>query len=561
MLKPEELLLQRAYANEERKPDATYMVQPTGNGNVETYTWARTLDEARRVANYLKSLDLEPGSKIAMISKNCASFIITDLAIWMAGHVSVAIFPTLDADTVAYILDHSDSELVFVGKLDVYDEMEPGIPEDMPRIVMPLAPEKAYSAPNTTTWKSILADNDPIEGSPVRDPEDLAIIVYTSGSTGKPKGVMHNFFAMAVAARGIGPVVDLTENERMLSYLPLAHVLERWLVETTSIFYGFQVYFAESIETFVADLQRAEPTIFVSVPRLWLKFQMGVQQKMPQKRLNLLLKIPILNNIIRKKILTGLGLQHVRYAASGSAPIPADVIQWYRDLGLELLEGYGMSENFAYSHATQPGRTRVGYVGEAYPEVEAKISEEGEILVKSPGNMMGYYKMEEATKECFTEDGFLKTGDRGEVDEQGRFRITGRVKELFKTSKGKYVAPAPIENIINNHSAIGSSCVFGVGRPKACAVVNLSEDVQERIDQPGVREEVQAQLEELLSEVNRKVVGYEQLQFLAVAREPWTIENKHLTPTMKIKRSTIEESYEGYLEDWYAAGEKVQWER
>ncbi len=560
MASPDELLLQRAYHHAKTKPDTTYMVQPLSGGKVETYSWARTIDEAKRVAAYLNSLDLEPGSNIAMVSKNCASFIITELAIWMAGHVSVAIFPTLDADTVGYILEHCEAKLIFVGKLDVYDEMAPGIPDDMPRVIMPQAPDTAKDASDTTDWSTILKEHEPVEGEPVRDGDDLAIIVYTSGSTGKPKGVMHNFKAMSIASKGLGPVVGLSENDRMLSYLPLAHVLERWLVLSNSLYYGFKVFFAESLDTFVQDLQRAEPTIFVSVPRLWIKFQLGVQQKMPQKKLNRLLKIPILNNIVRKKILTGLGLQHVRYAASGSAPIPADLIQWYNDLGLELLEGYGMSENFAYSHASQPGRARVGYVGEAYPDVEAKISEEGEILVKSPSNMLGYYKMEEETKASFTEDGFLKTGDRGEVDEAGRFKITGRVKELFKTSKGKYVAPAPIENIINNHSAVELSCVFGIGRPTACAVVNLSEDVRAKIDQPGVREEIDAQLQELLKEVNAKVLGYEKLKFLAVAREPWTIENKLLTPTMKIKRSGIEETYEGYLDDWYESGKAVHWE-
>lgn len=560
MTEPRNLLLERAHAHAAAKPDTTYMVQPVGGGRVETYSWARTMDEAKRLATYLQSLDLEPGSQIAMVSKNCASFIIADLAIWMAGHVSVAIYPTLDADSVSYILDHSEAKLLFVGKLDVYDEMLPGIPADLPKVAMPLAPDEASDAPNTTGWATLIADHQPIEGSPVRDADDLAIIVYTSGSTGKPKGVMHNFEGMSVAARNIGQTVDISENERMLSYLPLAHVMERCLVETASLLAGFQLFFAESIDTFVQDLQRAEPTIFISVPRLWLKFQLGVQKKMPQKKLDLFLKIPIFNNIVRKKILTGLGLQHVRYAASGSAPIPADVIQWYLDLGLELLEGYGMSENFALSHASRPGRARVGYVGEPFPEVEARISDEGEILVKSPANMIGYYKMEEATKETFTEDGFLKTGDRGEVDEAGRYRITGRVKELFKTSKGKYVAPAPIENIINNHPAVELSCVFGVGRPKACAVVNLAEDVRATIDRPGVRDRVDAQLAELLAEVNQKVLGYEKLEFLAVAKEPWTIESKHLTPTMKIKRSGIEATYEAYLDEWYESSGAVQWE-
>jgi len=216
--------------------------------------------------------------------------------------------------------------------------------------------------------------------------------------------------------------------------------------------------------------------------------------------------------------------------------------------------------NFGSSDASRPGHARVGYVGQSYPEVESKLSEEGEILVKSPGNMMGYYKQPDLTAEAFTADGFLRTGDRGEIDEQGRFKITGRVKELFKTSKGKYIAPAPIENLINNDASIELSCVFGIGRPKACAVVNLAEDVRGRIDQPGVKDEITAQLKALLESVNNKVVGFERLQFIAVAKEPWTIENKHLTPTMKIKRSRIEESFEPYLDGWYGSSDKVHWE-
>ena len=196
------------------------------------------------------------------------------------------------------------------------------------------------------------------------------------------------------------------------------------------------------------DLRRARPTLFVSVPRLWLKFQLGVLSKLPQERLARLLKIPLVNLFVRKKVLKGLGLERVRFAGSGSAPIPAELIQWYRNLGLELLEGYGMTENFSYSHCNRPGMVRAGYVGPPYDNVDCRLSEEGEVLVKSPGTMLGYYKAPELTEEVLTEDGFLRTGDRGEVDEKGRLRITGRVKELFKTSKGKYVAPAPIENLL-----------------------------------------------------------------------------------------------------------------
>ncbi len=346
----------------------------------------------------------------------------------------------------------------------------------------------------------------------------------------------------------------------MLSYLPLAHVFERFCVETQGLRAGMQIFFAESLDTFVADLNRAQPTIFVSVPRLWLKFQLGVFRKMPPEKLARLIRIPLLNRVIKKKILTGLGLQHVRLAASGSAPIPPDLIQWYRDLGLELLEGYGMSEDFAYSHATIPGKGRVGYVGSPMPGVEVKISDEGEILIKSPGNMMGYYKEPEMTAECYTEDGFFKTGDRGERDEEGRLKITGRVKELFKTSKGKYVAPAPIENLLNNHSEVEACCVTGSGNPQPYALILPAEELRPKLRDPAERERFEGELTTLLHSVNKEVEAFERLQFLVVVKDPWVIENGFLTPTMKIKRSKIEDTYGPMSEAWYAAGKRIVWE-
>lgn len=531
------------------------MTQPVGGGEVVTYTWAQAMDQARRMAAHLKSLGLEPGSRIGMISKNCAHFMIADIAIWMAGHVSVALYPTLNAETISYILDHSESKLLFVGKLDGWEEIQKGIPANMPCIAFPLAPPTNYDK-----WDEITARTQPLQGNPSRKPEEPAIIVYTSGSTGRPKGVMHSFGAIADAIDGGQQVFDSTADDRMLSYLPLAHVFERAIVEMGGFRSGMQIFFAESLDTFVADLNRARPTLFVSVPRLWLKFQHGVYQKLPPEKLKRLLRIPLLNRIVKKKVLSQLGLDKVRLAASGSAPIPPDLIQWYRDLGLELLEGYGMSEDFAYSHATFPGQGRAGYVGSPMPGVEVKISDEGEILIKSPGNMVCYYKQPELTAECYTEDGFFKTGDRGERDEQGRLKITGRVKELFKTSKGKYVAPAPIENLLNNHARIELCCVSGSGHPQPYALVLPAEDLRPKLSESAVREAFEAELSSLLDEVNKEVEAFERLQFLAVVKDPWLIENGFLTPTMKIKRTTIEDTYSPKTEVWYAAGQRVVWE-
>ncbi len=348
----------------------------------------------------------------------------------------------------------------------------------------PAAPSPIADA---KTMGALIAGQLPTFETVQTSSEDTAVILYTSGSTGKPKGAMMSFSAMHKSARGICEYLKTRADDRMLSYLPLAHAFERFIVESTSLYAGFPLYFAESLDTFLQDLQRARPTLFISVPRLWLKFQLGVFQKVPPKKLNRLLKIPILRGIVKKKILTQLGLNHVRFAGSASAPIPKEIIEWYRNLGLELLEGYGMTENMAYSHCTKPGEVRPGYVGPPYPDVQQRISEDGEILVKSPGNMTGYYKMPEKTAEEFTEDGFFKTGDMGEIDEKGRLKITGRLKELFKTSKGKYVAPVPIENLLANHPRVEACCVTGVGYPQPYGVVMLSEDARGAIEQAGRR--------------------------------------------------------------------------
>ena len=549
------LTLDDAYHWESTAPDRIWLTQPIGDGKVETYTWAQAMDQVRRMAAHLQSLGLEPGSHIGLISKNCAHFILADLAIWMAGHVSVALYPTLNADTIQYILDHSESKLLLVGKLDGWAEIEKGIPKEMPCISLPLAPPNDYE-----TWDAITARTEPLHGNPRVKAEDPAIIVYTSGSTGRPKGVMHSFGAIAASVDGAETIFQATEADRMLSYLPLAHVFERFCVETQALRSGMQLFFAESLNTFVADLNRAQPTIFVSVPRLWLKFQLGVFQKMPPEKLARLIRIPLLNRVVKKKILTGLGLQNVRLAASGSAPIPPDLIQWYRDLGLELLEGYGMSEDFAYSHATIPGKGRVGYVGSPMPGVDVKISDEGEILIKSPGNMMGYYKQPEMTAECYTEDGYFRTGDRGERDEEGRLKITGRVKELFKTSKGKYVAPAPIENLLNNHSEVELCCVTGSGNPQPYALILPAEELRPKLKDPAERARFEGELSALLDSVNKEVEAFERLQFLVVVKDPWIIENGFLTPTMKIKRSKIEDTYSPMSEGWYDAGKRIVWE-
>jgi long-subunit acyl-CoA synthetase (AMP-forming) len=527
-----------------------------GDSNIKTWTWAEAVDEARRVASYLKFLDLPERSSIALCSKNCAHWILADLAIWMAGHVSVPLFHVLTADIVAYILKHSEARLLFVGKLDdpVWDQMKPGVPADLPTVALPLATDSGY-----LKWDDIVADNAPLRECAACPADETATIVYTSGSMGRPKGVMMSFDAMYHGGRNFCEIVDVRASDRELSYLPLAHVFERLVVEAGALCGGFQIFFAETLNTFLHDLRRARPTLFASVPRLWMKFQLGVFEKLPPQKLDRLFKIPVLSSLVKKKILKELGLDQVRMAVTGASPIPKEVFEWYRKLGLELQEGYGMTENFSYSHMSATSEIRPGYVGQPCPGVAHRISNSGEILVKSPCNMKGYFKMPELSDTVFTTDGFLRTGDLGELDEKGRLKITGRVKELFKTSKGKYVAPTPIENRLSNEPLVEACYVAGAGYHQPHGVVVLSEGAQE-MAAAGERQVVSESLAKLLQDVNHTLPRFEQLAFLVVTEDVWSAENGFLTPTQKIKRSVLDAAYGPLADEWYALQKPIIWQ-
>lgn len=540
-------------------PDKVYMTQPS-NGQVEEFTWAQCADQVRRVATYLDSLGLPKGSSIGLLGRNSAHWILADLAIWLSGHVTVPLYPTLNGETAEYILEHSECRLLIIGKMDGkadgWRDIAPVIPADMPLIGLPMCPRK-----DIMQWDDIVARVEPRNDLPLPNPDSLATIVYTSGSTGQPKGVMHSFGTMVSVAGSLRDTYHVTNEERMLSYLPLAHVAERAVLETSSLYFGFSVFFSEGLETFQKDLQRAQPTIFFSVPRLWTKFYLGVNEKLPLEKQKKLFRIPILSGIIKRKIVKQLGLDKCRLAITASAPLPPNIIQWYRDLGLDLLDVYGMTENFGYSHGSRPGEVRVGYVGHCNPGVICRIAANGEVEVKSPGQMMGYYKNPEKTAEDMTEDGYLKTGDRGEVDEQGRLKITGRVKELFKTSKGKYVAPVPIEQKLNRHPKVEVICVTGPSQPQPFALLMLSLDAMAELEDARLdREQLTRDFNDLLKEVNASLEDHERLDYVVVVKDQWTMENGFLTPTMKIKRNIIEDRYLPNADHWVTQRQTVIWE-
>ena len=556
---PDYLALQRLYHWEKTAPTRVALTQPVGGDRVQDFTWAQVADHSRRMAAHLQSQGWAPGSKVAILSKNCAWWMMSDLAIWMAGYVSVPLYPTLAPETINQILTHSEARACFVGKLDGWEQMKPGVPTDLPCMSYPLSPDDARAAYDG--WDAIIARTQPMRESPTRGEDELATLIYTSGTTGMPKGVMHSFgnFAWALD-RGLQRI-PLSQEDRMLSYLPLAHVVERMLVEHGWLRTAMHVYFAESLDTFAADLQRARPTVFFSVPRLWVKFQQGVHHKMPPAKLQRLLGIPLIGSLVRKKVKKALGLDQCSFAAGGAAPMPMALLQWYGKLGLPINEGYGMTENLALSHITVNGQNQQGTVGPTYPGVEQRIDPvTGEIQMRSQALMSGYYKEPEKSAEVFTADGWLKTGDKGTIDAQGLLRITGRVKDLFKTGKGKYVSPAPIEDKLVMHEAVEACVVTGANLGQPLGIVMLNAEFAAKATDPAARQALEASLGEHLERINATLDPHERLQTIVVTTTAWTVDNDVITPTFKVKRNRIEDLYAKHYEAWEASGRRVIWQ-
>jgi len=540
--------LEMLYKWEKETPDKLYMRQPIKEFWHE-WTWKETSEQVRKMAGYLKSLNLQHGSRIGILSKNCAHWMFSDLAIMMSGHVSVPLYPNLNAETLKQILEHSETKVLFVGKLDDFESMRPGVPANVQCISYPFYSEEGYPI-----WDDLVQDVFPITEDVVRDPEELATIIYTSGTTGIPKGVMHKFFNFGFAAKNAVNTIDLDNTEKFFSYLPLCHIAERLLVEMGSLYTGGQVSFAESLDTFAQNLSETQPTVFLGVPRIWTKFQQGVLAKLPQKKLNVLLSIPIISLLIKKKIRTGLGLNGATNVFTGAAPTPSSTIKWFERLGVKIQEAYAMTENCCYSHVTLNDHIKIGCVGKALPLCEVKLSEQNEILIKHDALMLGYYKEEKMTAETI-KDGWLYTGDEGSIDLDGFLKITGRVKDLFKSSKGKYVAPSPIEMKLSANKNIENVCVVGDGLPQPIALVVLSEYGKGRS-----KEDVTTSLAKTLSVVNPKLDNHEKVKRLVVLKDNWTIENKFLTPTMKVKRNSVEKMHKTNYEFWYENSEYVIWE-
>lgn len=533
-------------------PKNLYLRQPTEDQYLD-YSFEQSASEVKKIAQFIKS-NLKSGPRhVGIMSKNSAHWILSDLAIAAAGAISVPFYATLTKEQLNQVLVHSDCQILIVGKLDHWDKIKDGIPDNILLLHTPESAEKTGYQ-----WSKLLQNTTEIQSIPTPDPSEISTIVYTSGTTGMPKGVMINYGGIQAGINMARKIALLdTPGTRFISYLPLCHIAERNFVEFAATAAGGTIHFVENLDTFSRNLASARPTHFLAVPRIWAKFQEGILHKIGgQKKLDLLLRIPVLNKIIRKKIQKGLGLDQNILAVTGAAPITPELLTWFQKLGIFIQEAYGMTENMGLNTLMPREKIKLGTVGKVHFDCETRIDPETqEIQMRAPYLSSGYYKEPTLTKELFTADGWLKTGDQGRLDAEKFLSIVGRVKDNFKTAKGHYVAPAPIENKLNTHEYIEQVCVVGVNLPQPIALVVLSAQAKSKDTS-----EINRTLLELQQDVNPILKNYEHLKKMIVVHEDWTIENECLTPTMKIKRPSIEKKYEANFESWYTSQETIIYE-
>ena len=553
-----ETIIERFYHWEKTTPNKVFLRQPKGDDWKEI-TWAQAGHAARKMVSALRSQGLKKGDHIAIYSKNCYHWILADLAIMMGGYVSVPLYSSLTGSQLKEVVRLGDVKAIFIGKLDHWDAgHEAALSDDI--IAIKFSHYDGFAqVTQGFDWDTLTQEHAPTAEDFAPKMDDLWTIKFTSGTTGTPKGVMHIHQTAAQYMQreqdtnwaGVFEVEEL----KFFSYLPLNHVGERMGIETPAIWGNGTISFAENLASFPNNIQNTQPSVFFGVPRIWTNFYLGIIAKMPEKKINRLLKIPIVKKAVVSKLRTAIGMRDLEVAATGAAITPAFIKEFYKKLDIHLIEAYGMTEVCGSIANSVDQNTPTDSVGVPAPGCDVKIDPEtNEILMKSFAMMTGYYKNPEKTNEVLSKDGWLQSGDKGTIDDKGYIRVIGRVKDAFKTSKGSYVTPNPLEEFLSENDYIEQVCVVGLGIPQPIALLNLSP-----MGAAAEKDVVESSLLETVEQLNATRANYERISTLIIQSNNWTPENGCLTPTMKVKRFTLDDQFgQDYL-GWHESPKKIIW--
>lgn len=556
------------------------------------------LARAKSIAAGLHAIGVQRGDRVALLSESRVEWTLTDAGSIFAGAIDVPIYPTLTPPQVRYILNDSGASVLFVERREKFDELKDVLGEcpSVKHVIFfepdGVAPGEGLTLAQLEEKGRELQQRDPghVDRSSVETkPDDLATIIYTSGTTGEPKGVMLSHSNLVSNLIDSSGHFEFGEHDIALSVLPLSHVFEREAMYMY-LHQGIAVYFAESLQTIGPNLREVRPTVLVGVPRIFEKIYARIRERAAERgKVNeallawsvsvareyailslahkpippfLKLKHAIASRLVYSKWHQAFG-GRMRLLISGGAALPEELAYIYIGVGIPIVQGYGLTETSPVITASRIDDNRVGTVGTPIPNVEVRIADDGEIEVRGPNVMRGYYNKPEETRAVFTSDGWFKTGDIGALDPDGFLRITDRKKELFKTSGGKYISPQPIEQAIKGSRFVNQVVLIGAGRKfPAALIVPVWEQLESYCKLKGI--EVQSRSElcrhpRIINLFERQIAGltpnlarYERIKKIALLENEFTMEGGELTPTLKVKRRVIDDKYKDVIEKLYA---------
>ena len=580
----------RLFGQEKQRPNAPAYYAKRG-GKWVPATWKDYAGGVRAAAKSLMALGFEPGDTVCILGFNRPEWVILDLAAMTAGGAPAGIYTTCSPSEVRYIVDHAESAFVLVEDVGQWEKIAAERTR-LPKLRHVILLDGAVEDPLVIGWDDFLTKGAGVSDADVQarvdglEDDQVATLIYTSGTTGPPKAVMLSHRNLAWTASTARDLVSLGPDDCNVSYLPLSHIAEQMFTLHAPITVGSAVYFAESLEKLPQNLAEVQPTVVFAVPRVWEKFHAKVSAAMSEAsglKARILafarrtgtevtalkaegkavtgltaFKYAIANKLVLSKLKPKLGLGRARVCVSGAAPIGREVLDFFASLDLTILEVYGQSEDTGPTTFNLPGRTRLGTVGPRLPGVEVKIAEDGEILVKGPNVFLGYYKDPEATAESLV-DGWLHSGDLGAFDADGFLSITGRKKEIIITAGGKNIAPKNIEAALKNLELVAQAVVIGDRRKYLSALVTLDPDAaaafakQHGIPADSVHEApaLIAEIQKGVDAVNAEFARVEHIRKFTVLGRDFTVEAGELTPTMKIKRRIIHQTYADAIEAMY----------